>query len=52
MKSRFLDIHRSGMSLLTPIATHAGVGLVIQDAIVEVDGIQDVEDEMEVIKYL
>ena len=43
---RILDHHRSGMSLLTPMATHTGVGLVIQDEIVEVDVIQDIKESM------
>ena len=45
-----LDYHRSGMSLQTPMATHTGVGLVNQTKVVEIDVVQDVEDEMDVIK--
>ena len=44
------DSHGSGRSLLTPMATHTGVGLVMQDEVVEVDVIQDVENEMDVIE--
>ena len=46
-KGAVLDHHQSGMSLLTPMATPTGVGLGIQDEVVEVDVIQDVEDEVE-----
>ena len=45
-----LDHHRGGMSLLTPMATHTGMDLVMQDEIVEVDAIQD--DENDVVEYL
>ena len=48
------------MSLLTPMATHTGVGLVIQDEVDEIDMIQDdeddviedLEDEFEVVELL
>ena len=46
----FLDNYRSGMSLLTPMATHTSVGLVIQDEVGGVDGTQDDEDDS--IKHL
>ena len=42
----FLDNHRRGMSLLTPMATHTGVDLVIQDEMGGVDGVQDDEDDV------
>ena len=48
-----LDNHRSGMSLLTPMATHTGVGFVIHGVDViqddEDDVIEDLEDEFEVV---
>ena len=42
--------HRSGMSLLTSMATYTGVGLGRQDDVVVVDVIQD--EENDVIEYL
>ena len=47
-----LDNHRSGMSLLTPMATPTGMGRVIRDEVVESNVIQDVEDEMNVLENL
>ena len=40
------------MSLLTPMATHIGVGLAKQDEGVEVDVIQHVDDEVDAIQGL
>ena len=32
-----LDHHRSGMLILTPMASHTGVGLLMQDEVVEIN---------------
>ena len=48
-----LDHRRSGMLILTPMASHTGVGLLMQEEVVEPVVIQDDEDdENDVIEYL
>ena len=46
----FLDNYRRGLSLLTLMATHAGVGLVALHEVVEVGVFQNGEDQRDVVE--